>query len=78
MFGVTPIVVAAATTMGDDSTVVVEVELVTCQLMKCKLGGTIFRRSYRGPLSHLLIFSCLIAAPTRALNDRSQSRAKRS
>ena len=36
--GVTP--VAAAAEVGDDSTVVVEVQLVTCQLIKCKLDGT--------------------------------------
>jgi hypothetical protein len=26
--------------VGDDSTMVVEVPLVTCQLMQCKLDGT--------------------------------------
>jgi hypothetical protein len=36
--GVTPIAVAAK--VGDDSTVVVEVQLMTCQLMECKLDGT--------------------------------------
>jgi hypothetical protein len=35
---VTP--VAAAAVMGDDSTMVVEVQLMTCQLMECKLDGT--------------------------------------
>jgi hypothetical protein len=36
--GVTPVVAAAE--VSDDSTVVVEVQLVTCQLMECKLDGT--------------------------------------
>jgi hypothetical protein len=36
--GVTPI--AAAAEVSDDSTMVVEVHLVTCQLMECKLDGT--------------------------------------
>jgi hypothetical protein len=38
MSGVTP--VAATAEVGDDSTMVVEVQLVTCQLMECKLDGT--------------------------------------
>jgi hypothetical protein len=38
VFGVTP--VAAAAEVSDDSTMVVEVQLVTCQLMECKLDGT--------------------------------------
>jgi hypothetical protein len=37
--GVTPVAVAAE--VGDDSTVVVEVQLVTCQLMECKLDDTL-------------------------------------
>jgi hypothetical protein len=37
--GVTP--VAAAAKVSDHSTVVVEVQLVTCQLMECKLDGTL-------------------------------------
>jgi hypothetical protein len=36
---VTPI--AAAAEVGDDSTMVVEVQLVTCQLMECQLDGTL-------------------------------------
>jgi hypothetical protein len=36
--GVTPVVAAAE--VSDDSTVVVEVQLLTCQLMECKLDGT--------------------------------------
>jgi hypothetical protein len=49
VFGVTP--VAATDEVSDDSTMVVEVQLVTCQLMECKLDGTwstlstIFQRS---------------------------------
>jgi hypothetical protein len=37
--GVTP--VAAAPEVGDDPTMVVEVQLMTSQLMECKLGGTL-------------------------------------
>jgi hypothetical protein len=33
--------VAAAAEVGDDPTVVVEVQLMTCQLMECKLDGTL-------------------------------------
>jgi hypothetical protein len=33
--------VAAAAEMGDDSTVSVVVQLMTCQLMECKLDGTL-------------------------------------
>jgi hypothetical protein len=36
---VTP--VAAIAKVGDDPTVVVEVQLVSCQLIECKLGGTL-------------------------------------
>jgi hypothetical protein len=36
--GVTPI--AAAAEVGHDPTAVVEVQLMTCQLMECKLDGT--------------------------------------
>jgi hypothetical protein len=36
--GVTP--ATAAAEVGDDPTMVVEVQLMTCQLMECKLGGT--------------------------------------
>jgi hypothetical protein len=36
--GVTP--VASDAEVGGDPTVVVEVELVTCQLMECRLGST--------------------------------------
>jgi hypothetical protein len=36
--GATPIAVAAE--VGDDPIVVVEVQLMTCQLMECKLDGT--------------------------------------
>jgi hypothetical protein len=36
--GVTP--VAAAAEVGDDPTVMVDVQLVTCQPMECKLCGT--------------------------------------
>jgi hypothetical protein len=32
--------VASATEVGDDPTMVVEVALVTCQQMGCTLGGT--------------------------------------
>jgi hypothetical protein len=38
VFGVTT--VATAADVGDDSTMVVEVQLMTCQLMECKLDGT--------------------------------------
>jgi hypothetical protein len=38
VFGVTP--VAAAAEVSDDSTVVVEVQLMTCQLMECTLDST--------------------------------------
>jgi hypothetical protein len=43
--GVTPTVA-----VGDDPTMVVEVELVTCQLLECKLGGT----SVKHPQYYLL------------------------
>jgi hypothetical protein len=36
--GVTP--VAATVEVGDDPTIVVEVQLMTCQLMECKLDST--------------------------------------
>jgi hypothetical protein len=38
MFGVTP--ADGAAEVGGDPTMVVEVALVTCQLMECTLGGT--------------------------------------
>jgi hypothetical protein len=34
-------VVASAAEVGDDPATMVEVALVTCQLMKCTLGGTL-------------------------------------
>jgi hypothetical protein len=56
--GVTP--VAAAAKVSDHSTVVVEVQLVTCQLMECKLDGTLVEhpQSSEGPdKAPFLIFS---------------------
>jgi hypothetical protein len=35
-----PVVTPAAAEVGGDPTAVVEMELVTCQLMECTLGGT--------------------------------------
>jgi hypothetical protein len=78
--GVTP----ATAEVGDDPTTVVEVELVTCQLMECTLGGTLVEHpqySLQKVLTCLSFSSSLllpiklcryprsIAALTRALND---------
>jgi hypothetical protein len=53
---VSGVTLATAEVVGDPTTVM-EVELVTDQLMECKLGGTsvehpstIFRRSWQDPL----------------------------
>jgi hypothetical protein len=61
VFGVTPVAIAAD--VGDDPTVVVEVQRVTCQLMECKLDGTsVEHPQYYLPkvltrlFSHLLFF----------------------
>jgi hypothetical protein len=83
VFGVTP--VAIMTEVGDDPTVVVAVQLVTCQVMECKLDGTLveYPQYYfsEGPdMALFLIFSSStnmawyrpswsITALTRASND---------
>jgi hypothetical protein len=51
--GVTPVAVAAE--VGDDSTMVVEVQLVTCQLMECKQDDTLVEHPQYKAL--FLIFS---------------------
>jgi hypothetical protein len=59
--GVTP--VAAAADVGDDSTVVVEVQLITCQLMECTLDDTSVQHPQYNPpkvLTRLFLSSSLL------------------
>jgi hypothetical protein len=67
--GVTPIAVAAE--VGDDSTVVVEVQLVTCQLIECKLDGSLVEHPQYYLLMVLtrLSFSSSILPPIRLGRD---------
>jgi hypothetical protein len=63
--GVTP--VAAAAEVGDDPTMVVEVQLVTYQLMECKLGGTLVEHPqyYLPKVLTRLSFSSSLLLPIR-------------
>jgi hypothetical protein len=66
---VTP--VAAAAEVDDDSTVVVEVQLVTCQLMECKLNGTSVEHPqyYLPKVLTRLSFSSSFLPPIRLSRD---------
>jgi hypothetical protein len=66
---VTP--VAAAAEVSDDSTMVVEVQLVTCQLMECKLDGTSVEHPqyYLPEVLTRLSFSSSLLPPTRLGRD---------
>jgi hypothetical protein len=67
--GVTP--VAAVAEVGDDSTVVVEVQLMTCQRMECKLYGTSVEDPHYYPPKVLtrLFFSSSLLLPIRLGRD---------
>jgi hypothetical protein len=69
VFGVTP--VAAAAEVSDDSTMVVEVQLVTCQLMECKLDGTSveYPQYYPPKVLTRFFFSSSLLLPIRLGRD---------
>jgi hypothetical protein len=64
VFWVTHVVATAE--VGDDPTVVVEVQLMTCQLMECKLGGTSMEdpQYYLPKVLTKLFFSYSLLPPT--------------
>jgi hypothetical protein len=67
--GVTPI--AAVAEVGDDSTLVVEVQLMTSQLMECKLDGTLVEHPqyYLLNVPIRLSFSSSLLPPIRLGRD---------
>jgi hypothetical protein len=63
--------VAAVAEVDDDSTVVVEVQLMTCQLMECKLDGTSMEhlQYYLPKVLTRLSFSSSFLLPIRLSRD---------
>jgi hypothetical protein len=59
--------VASATEVDDDPTVVVEAALMTCQLMGCTLGGTLVEHPqyYLQKVLTMLSFSSSILLPIK-------------